>query len=67
MSHHGSCNGCHLKNQKDEDTLQLFLNKSKDVLDIWIVPGDPNQAWIACYDKTLDGHGQKAMVDVVQL
>ena len=38
--------------------------KPKDVLDIRIVPGDPNNAWIECYQNTYD---EDAMVGVAEV
>lgn len=67
MSHHRSCYACHHQNRKEEETLQLLPDKSKDVLDIRIVPGDPNQAWIECYDNAFDEYAQKGMAEVVEL
>ena len=50
-----------------EAAMHIISDKSKDVLDIQIIAGDPNQAWIEFYDKTFGGHGQKEMADVVKL
>ena len=64
MSRHLNCSACHSPQHAATKTLKSTTPKAKDVLDIRIVPGNPNNAWIECYQNTYD---EDAIVGVAEV
>ena len=54
MSRHLNCSACHSPQHASTKKPKGVAPKAKDVLDIRIVPGNPNNAWIECYQNTYD-------------
>ena len=71
MSRHMQCHACHAPQYKEAEKDKPV--KTKNVLDIRIVPGNPNNAWIECYENTYDLHAkignaeQNAYIESIKL
>lgn len=62
---HRTCYSCNATNKTTKQFEDLKIkNKSKNVLDIRIVPGHPNGAWVECYKNTYDIDAQAGIAEV---
>ncbi|XP_066927397.1 uncharacterized protein [Clytia hemisphaerica] len=43
---------------------QLAQSKLKNVLDVRVIPGHPQQAWVECYDHSFDEEAQEGIAEL---
>jgi len=58
---HRNCSACNHTEEKVEDSMKP--SKAKDILDIRMVPGHPNHAWIECYNNSFDLNAQVGIAE----
>jgi len=43
---------------------QLAQSKLKNVLDVRVIPGHPQKAWVECYDHSFDEEAQEGIAEL---
>jgi len=62
MTYHRSCISYDRKSKQKPKV--FWGTKSKNVLDIRMVPGDPQGAWVECYNNSYEEEAQEGVAEV---